>query len=203
MEEIHHLRQPGQSDAELARTLGVSRQMLSAVLNGSKELSMGLKAKIWSHVDPERKLDGMAALAFLPRQKITEFLEERSSQGKSPALGNPCPLDDALGELIRLRDARQMSDAELARDLGIKSSFLSLMLSGARPVSFKVRVKVWARMGYDFSRNNVLWLLPEDAAKEIVEADIQRGRRRAQRSIEATQRREARKAARGKPPASG
>jgi transcriptional regulator with XRE-family HTH domain len=198
VEEIQQLRQPGQSDAELARSLGVSKQLVSVVLKGSKDLSLRLKAKIWSHVDPERPLDGMAALAFLPSQKVSEFYEECKPDGPKPVL-SPIALNDPIGELIRLRDARQMTDAELARDLGIKSSFLSLMLSGDRPVSFRVRLKVWSRMGYDFTRENVLWLFPEDAAKAIIEADIDRGRRQAQRSIAAQERRAARKAQSKKP----
>ena len=45
IEEIKKLRAPGQSDAGLAADLGVSKQFLSDVLAGKKELSLTKKER--------------------------------------------------------------------------------------------------------------------------------------------------------------
>jgi transcriptional regulator with XRE-family HTH domain len=181
IEEIKSLRGPGQSDAGLATSLGVSKQFLSDVLAGKKELSLRLKLVVWKQLG--RELDRDAALALLPdkvSQELLDFHREQLKAGQEPAQLTPRgEFDDWTKDLIALRDARGMTDAELAADLGVSGPYLSNVLNGKVQLSWKKKIAVWGRRKYDLSRDTLLSFLPAETATELIALDRARGRRRA------------------------
>lgn len=181
IEEIKKLRAPGQSDAGLAADLGVSKQFLSDVLAGKKELSLTKKLVVWKKLS--RELDRDAALAFLPAKSADELVRQHQ---ESVAAGQDAreltpkeQFDDWTNDLIALRDARGMTDAELAADLDVSGPYLSTVLSGKVHLSWKKKIVVWGRRKYDLSRDTLLSFLPAEAATELIALDRARGRRRA------------------------
>ncbi|GEM_PF-4539132 len=180
-EEIKKLRAPGQSDAGLAADLGVSKQFLSAVLAGKKELSLEKKLVVWKKLG--RELDRDAALAFLPAKSAEELVRQhREMVAAGQDAGELTPkeqFDDWTNDLIALRDARGMTDAELAADLDVSGPYLSTVLSGKVHLSWKKKIAVWGRRKYDLSRDTLLSFLPTEAATELIALDRARGRRRA------------------------
>ena len=181
IEEIKKLRAPGQSDAGLAADLGVSKQFLSDVLAGKKELSLKKKLVVWKKLG--RELDRDAALAFLPAKSADELVRQhQESVAAGQDAGELMPkvqFDDWTNDLIALRDARGMTDAELAADLDVSGPYLSTVLSGKVHLSWKKKVAVWGRRKYDLSRDTLLSFLPAEAATELIALDRARGRRRA------------------------
>jgi len=181
IEEIKTLRAPGQSDASLAADLGVSKQFLSDVLAGRKELSLKLKVTAWKKLG--RELSREAALAFLPG-KIAKDLQEAHQEvllrGQDPdALETKNKFDDWTMDLIELRDARGMTDAELAADLNVSAPYLSTVLKGKKKLSWGKKIAVWGLRRYDLSRDTLLSFLPVEVATELIDLDRARGRRRA------------------------
>lgn len=179
-EEINRLREDGQSDAALAAALGFSKQLLSAVFNGSKELSPKLKASIWARVKGQRRLDTDIALAFLQREKAEAVLAdyaELQRQGPLDADG-PEDVTDAVRDLLKLKTSRGWTDAQLAADFGVDETYISMMLSGRQEISFNMKRKIWGRLKYDLSRDTVLWFLAGEKAIAIIAADRERGQRR-------------------------
>lgn len=181
IEEIKKLRAPGQSDAGLAADLGVSKQFLSDVLAGKKELSLEKKLVVWRKLG--RELDRDAALAFLPAKSAQELVrqhQESIAAGQDTGELKPKEqFDDWTNDLIALRDARGMTDAELAADLDVSGPYLSTVLSGKVHLSWKKKIAVWGRRKYDMSRDTLLSFLPAEAATELIALDRARGRRRA------------------------
>lgn len=187
IEEIKNLRAPGQSDAGLAADLGVSKQFLSDVLAGKKELSLQKKLVVWRKLG--RDLDRDAALAFLPAKFAQELLRQhQESVAAGQHTGELKPkeqFDDWTNDLIALRDARGMTDAELAADLGVSGPYLSTVLSGKVHLSWNKKIAVWSRRKYDMSRDTLLSFLPAEAATELIALDRARGRRRASKLADA------------------
>lgn len=181
IQEIKNLRAPGQSDAGLAADLGVSKQFLSDVLAGKKELSLRLKLLIWKRLG--RELDRDAALAFLPgkaAEALVRLHQESVEAGEdAQALTSKVQFDDWTNDLIALRDERGMTDAELAADLEVSGPYLSTVLSGKVHLSWKKKIAVWSRRRYDLSRDTLLSFLPAETASELIDLDRARGRRRA------------------------
>lgn len=185
-QEINRLREDGQSDARLAAAIGVSKQLLSAVFTGTKELSPKLKASIWTRVKGERRIDTDIALAFLQKDKAQAILEDYAELKKKEPLdpNGPEEVTDAVRDLLRLKTTRGWTDAQLAADLGVDDTYISMMLSGRQEISFNIKRKIWARLKYDLSRDTVLWFLAGEKASAIIEADRERGRRRTARGAE-------------------
>ncbi|KPF48760.1 hypothetical protein IP87_09715 [beta proteobacterium AAP121] len=183
IEEIKSLRSPGQSDSALAAELGVSKQFLSDVLAGKKELSLQKKLLVWKRLG--RELDREAALAFLPAKAADELVrlhEASLRSGRHDSELTPKErVDDWTNDLIALRDARGMTDAELAADLGVSGAYLSTVLSGKVHLSWNKKIAVWGRRKYDLSRDTLLAFLPVETASELIAMDRARGRKRAAR----------------------
>ena len=181
IEEIKQLRAPGQSDAGLAADLGVSKQFLSDVLAGKKELSLKKKLVVWKKLG--RELDRDAALAFLPAKAAEELVRrhrDTAAAGQDAVELTPkAQFDDWTNDLIALRDARGMTDAELAADLDVSGPYLSTVLSGKVNLSWSKKIAVWGRRKYDLSRDTLLSFLPAEAATELIALDRARARRRA------------------------
>ncbi len=181
IEEIKRLRAPGQSDAGLAADLGVSKQFLSDVLAGKKELSLKKKLVVWKKLG--RELDRDAALAFLPAKAAEELVRrhrDSAAAGQDAVELTPkAQFDDWTNDLIALRDARGMTDAELAADLDVSGPYLSTVLSGKVNLSWSKKIAVWGRRKYDLSRDTLLSFLPAEAATELIALDRARARRRA------------------------
>lgn len=181
IEEVKKLRAAGQSDAGLAADLGVSKQFLSDVLAGKKELSFEKKLVVWKRLG--RALDSDAALAFLPAKYAEELVHlHQASIAAGQDVAGLTPkeqFDDWTNDLIALRDARGMTDAELAADLDVSGPYLSTVLSGKVHLSWKKKIAVWSRRRYDLSRDTLLSFLPAEAATELIALDRARGRRRA------------------------
>lgn len=181
IEEIKQLRAPGQSDAGLAADLGVSKQFLSDVLAGKKELSLKKKLVVWKKLG--RELDRDAALAFLPAKAAEELVRrhrDSAAAGQDAVELTPkAQFDDWTNDLIALRDARGMTDAELAADLDVSGPYLSTVLSGKVNLSWSKKIAVWGRRKYDLSRDTLLSFLPAEAATELIALDRARARRRA------------------------
>lgn len=173
IEEIKKLRAPSQSDAGLAADLGVSKQFLSDVLTGKKELSLKLKCLVWTK--GRHQLDREAALAFLPLKVANELLRlhhESTEGGNSIANLSPKQeFDDWTKDLLALRNAHGMTDAELAAALQVSGAYLSNVLHQKVPLSWGKKVSVWHRRKYDLSRNTVLSFLPANVATELVALD--------------------------------
>ena len=161
IEEIKRLRAPGQSDAGLAADLGVSKQFLSDVLAGKKELSLKKKLVVWKKLG--RELDRDAALAFLPAKAAEELVRrhrDSAAAGQDAVELTPkAQFDDWTNDLIALRDARGMTDAELAADLDVSGPYLSTVLSGKVNLSWSKKIAVWGRRKYDLSRDTLLSFL--------------------------------------------
>ena len=181
IEEIKSLRAAGQSDASLAADLGVSKQFLSDVLNGKKELSLKLKLVVWKKLG--RELNREAALALLPdkvARDLQQAHEELLLSGQDPdALKTKNKFDDWIADLKELRDSRGMTDAQLAADLEVSAPYLSMVLKGTTKLSAGKKIAVWGKRKYDLSRDTLLSFLPPDIATKLIEADRARGRRRA------------------------
>lgn len=181
IEEIKGLRAAGQSDASLAADLGVSKQFLSDVLNGKKELSLKLKLVVWKKLG--RELNREAALALLPdkvARDLQQAHEELLLSGQDPdALKTKNKFDDWIADLMELRDSRGMTDAQLAADLEVSAPYLSMVLKGTTKLSAGKKIAVWGKRKYDLSRDTLLSFLPPDIATKLIEADRARGRRRA------------------------
>lgn len=181
IEEIKGLRAAGQSDANLAADLGVSKQFLSDVLNGKKELSLKLKLVVWKKLG--RELNREAALALLPdkvARDLQQAHEELLLSGQDPdALKTKNKFDDWIADLMELRDSRGMTDAQLAADLEVSAPYLSMVLKGTTKLSAGKKIAVWGKRKYDLSRDTLLSFLPPDIATKLIEADRARGRRRA------------------------
>lgn len=180
IEEINSLRAAGQSDASLAADLGVSKQFLSDVLTGKKELSLKLKLVVWKKL--ARELNREAALALLP-DKVAKDLQQAHEEvllsGQDPdALKTKNKFDDWTADLIELRDSRGMTDAQLAADLKVSAPYLSMVLKGTTKLSAGKKIAVWGRQKYDLSRDTLLSFLPADVATKLIELDRARGRRR-------------------------
>lgn len=176
--EINSLRTAGQSDANLAVCLGVSKQFLSDVLTGKKELSLKMKLVVWNKLG--RELNREAALALLP-EKVAEHLQRAHAEvvlgGDNPdALRTKSKFDDWRPDLIELRDSRSMTDAELAAELKVSAPYLSMVLKGTTKLSAGKKVAVWRHQKYDLSRNTLLSFLPPDVATKLVERDRAIGR---------------------------
>lgn len=181
IEEIKGLRAAGQSHANLAADLGVSKQFLSDVLNGKKELSLKLKLVVWKKLG--RELNREAALALLPdkvARDLQQAHEELLLSGQDPdALKTKNKFDDWIADLMELRDSRGMTDAQLAADLEVSAPYLSMVLKGTTKLSAGKKIAVWGKRKYDLSRDTLLSFLPPDIATRLIEADRARGRRRA------------------------
>jgi transcriptional regulator with XRE-family HTH domain len=193
IEEINTLRAPSQSDASLAADLGVSKQFLSDVLTGKKELSLKLKVMVWKKLG--RELGREAALALLP-DKVARDLEhahhELLAGGQvQEALGAKSNFDDWTADLIKLRDDRGLTDAALAAELSVSAAYLSTVLKGKTKLSWKKKIEVWGMRKYDLSRDTLLSFLPADVATELTELDRARGRRRANKLAAAAESRRA------------
>lgn len=188
IEEINSLRAPGQSDASLAADLGVSKQFLSDVMTGKKELSLKLKLHVWRKL--RRELSREAALAFLPAkvaQDLQQAHDELVQRGENQdALATKDHLDDWTRDLIALRDDREMNDAQLASELNVSPAYLSTVLKGRTKLSWAKKIEVWGKRKYDLSRDTLLAFLPADVAKELIDLDRARGRRRADKLVAAS-----------------
>ena len=140
----------------------MSKQFLSDVLAGKKELSLKKKLVVWKKLG--RELDRDAALAFLPAKSADELVRQhQESVAAGQDAGKLMPkvqFDDWTNDLIALRDARGMTDAELAADLDVSGPYLSTVLSGKVHLSWKKKIVVWGRRKYDLSRDTLLSLLP-------------------------------------------
>ncbi len=189
-EELNRLRDDGQSDAGLAGVLGFSKQLLSAVFKGTKELSPKLKASLWPRVKGNRKLDTDIALAFLPRERAEAVLADYAELVQAGEIdpGGPADVTDAVPDLLKLKTSRKWTDAQLAAELGVDDTYISMLFSGRQEISFNLKRKIWGRLKYDLTRDTVLWFLPADKARAIIEADRERGRRRAARLAERNKR---------------
>ncbi|WP_157896556.1 helix-turn-helix domain-containing protein [Acidovorax carolinensis] len=186
IDEIRKLRDERQlSDAQTAAELGVSKQFLSDVLSGKKQLSNKIKLKIWSR--RERDLDRESLLAFLPSKVAEQLLEidiAREKRRADALLGGGGGAKDWVSDIITLRDERGLNNTEFAAELGISQPFLSDVLNRKKAVSWPLKIAIWSRKNYDLSRDSLLNLLPEDLSAELKEIDRERGRRRAAKIAE-------------------
>lgn len=84
-----------------------------------------------------------------------------------------------IDEIRKLRDERQLSDAQTAAELGVSKQFLSDVLSGKKQLSNKIKLKIWSRRERDLDRESLLAFLPSKVAEQLLEIDIAREKRRA------------------------
>lgn len=86
---------------------------------------------------------------------------------------------DWIDEIKKLRDERQLSDAQTAAELGISKPFLSEVLNGKKQLSVKLKMKIWSRREYDLDRDCLLAFLPFKVSEQLLEMELARGKRRA------------------------
>lgn len=86
---------------------------------------------------------------------------------------------DWIDEIKKLRDERQLSDAQTAAELGISKPFLSEVLNGKKQLSVKLKMKIWSRREYDLDRDCLLAFLPSKVSEQLLEMELARGKRRA------------------------
>ena len=72
--------------------------------------------------------------------------------------------------LERLKDlqlAREINDSQAAKLLGISRQFLSSVKLGDRPMPTMLRFAILDLLGYAWTRDNLITLLPDDVADLI------------------------------------
>ena len=93
-----------------------------------------------------------------------------------------------ITKLLDLKTRRGWNDSELAQELGVRRSQLDGVLSKHEEPSLQMKMRTLDLLGYDATRNTLLWLLPSDIARSLEQQDLARGQRtseqRADRVIE-------------------
>ena len=93
-----------------------------------------------------------------------------------------------ITKLLDLKTRRGWNDSELAQELGVRRSQLDGVLSKHEEPSLQMKKRTLDLLGYDATRNTLLWLLPSDIARSLEQQDLARGQRtskqRADRVIE-------------------
>jgi transcriptional regulator with XRE-family HTH domain len=74
-----------------------------------------------------------------------------------------------IEEVKRFRDNNSLSDAQTAHELGVSKQFLSDVLAGKKPLSAKLKMKVWALLGHDLDDVDLLAFFPAKVATELQE----------------------------------
>lgn len=82
-------------------------------------------------------------------------------------------------EIVKLRDERGLSDAEVGAELGMSKQFTSDILLGKAPIGTKLKLKIWSRRAYDLNRDRLLAFLPDKVAEEVQAIELERGQRAA------------------------
>jgi len=82
-------------------------------------------------------------------------------------------------EIVKLRDERGLSDAEVGAELGMSKQFTSDILLCKAPIGTKLKLKIWSRRGYDLNRDRLVGFLPDKVADEVRAIEAERGQRSA------------------------
>jgi hypothetical protein len=170
---IETLRMPGQTDAQLAGQLGISKQFMSDVMAQKKELGLKLKMSVWKMTSMELTLD--AALGFVPGKVADELRNvaaERvgSDDGARRVLSRDKHADWA-SDLQAMMKSQEVTAAALAVDLGVSGAYLSAVINRKTQASWGVKVEIWRRRGYDLSCETVLSFLPSEVVRELVDSE--------------------------------
>lgn len=84
---------------------------------------------------------------------------------------------DWAGEILSLAKARSISLREMASVMGVSHVYLGSVVRGEKPPSAKLKIKLWAQMNCDLSREQMLeLLLPDDIAEEFHAFEVARGK---------------------------
>lgn len=71
-------------------------------------------------------------------------------------------IDPFISHLDDLKERRDLSDAELADIVGLPNrQYLSKIRRGEKDIPIEVKLQVWNLLGYAWTRDAVLALLPE------------------------------------------
>lgn len=83
--------------------------------------------------------------------------------------------DNFFAERLKdLQEARGINDSQTAKLLGISRQFLSSVKQGERPMPPMVKFKILDFLGYTWTRENLLRILPDDIATALKAKDNER-----------------------------
>lgn len=75
-------------------------------------------------------------------------------------------------QLDSLKESSSLSsEVELSLVIGLSPAMLAHVRSGRRPLPFPAKAKLLDRLGYILTRDLMLRLLPDDAARTVIEID--------------------------------
>jgi len=86
-------------------------------------------------------------------------------------------IDPFISHLDDLKERRDLSDAELADIVGLPNrQYLSKIRRGEKDIPTEVKLQVWNLLGYAWTRDAALALLPERFRERLKVADNKRNR---------------------------
>lgn len=93
--------------------------------------------------------DGQAEYAVLPWADYQALLQAAGRATVSPEVARPVSNLPSLSELVRLREARGMAQADLARAVGISPHYLNLIETGEREPDGAIRRSLAFTLGIE------------------------------------------------------
>lgn len=76
---------------------------------------------------------------------------------------------DWIDEIRKLRASKSLSDSQCALELGVSKQFLSDVLAGKKPLSPKLKMKIWTLSERELGSADLLAFLPAKVADELIE----------------------------------
>lgn len=90
-------------------------------------------------------------------------------------------------QLDNLKRSSQLStEVELSLLIGLSPAMLAHVRTGRRPLPFPAKAKLLDRLGYILTRDLMLRLLPDDAARTVIDIDNARLKRKVDEAGENT-----------------
>lgn len=93
--------------------------------------------------------DGQAEYAVLPWADYQALLQAAGRAPATPEVASPANGLPSLTELVRLREARGMAQADLARAVGISPHYLNLIETGEREPDGAIRRSLAFTLGIE------------------------------------------------------
>ena len=167
--------------SELAKFLGLSKQSMTNVRNGHQALPFNAKLTVMLELGVELTSDDYAGL-FPDRTRAT--IGKKVGAIFDPSGGEELHSNfwvekiDELERRLAVPPEEEVSDAELARALGIGQSMISQERAGRGGLSSVAKFKILDKLGYAAARSLLLDLLPPKIGKRIAELDNLRFKKR-------------------------
>ena len=169
LERLNTLRDRLGTDQNIARAIGVNPHVIGNFRSGRQELPGHAKAGILAELGiPLGKSDYVSL--FPPKDRGAAA---KAKTIKFPPAGTQGAGSEYWVKVIKTLRERTgaISDAELARKLGISTSNLSLVRSGKGSPSPRTKFILLDKAGYVLTRDLVFDLLPSKTAEKLREWD--------------------------------